>query len=357
MPDVTIIKLKIRRGTNAQRKNIILEQGELGYTIDTKRVYIGDGVLSGGRPVGSVNHLPVQNGGRVNVNAEPGDIVFDSSIIYQLTGADATVLNNWIPITSLISNIADNSIGGTKFAPSAAFSQGGLVATQQDGLSANVDNSTIIITDNTLRVGSINENNISSSTFGNGIIGGNSQKVSVDADPSSFGFTSGVLSLTSLPPSIVNFDSIDSDIVGGGLVYNTVEEQVEGIIHSVDTNNLFIDSNKVLKFTEVTTGGESVFESLVFNQFGQITQTEPLIQDALSGNETSNPYFNGFINQTELTNQTVYNVEEFTVDEFGDDITLSKQLTSAGFITVNMGLDAPVAIPIFRITSVELEEE
>ena len=43
MANVTIVKLKVRRGSDAQRKAITLDQGELGYTLDTKRFYIGDG--------------------------------------------------------------------------------------------------------------------------------------------------------------------------------------------------------------------------------------------------------------------------------------------------------------------------
>ena len=38
MPDIEIVKLKLRRGTDAQRQTVKLEQGELGYTTDAKRV-------------------------------------------------------------------------------------------------------------------------------------------------------------------------------------------------------------------------------------------------------------------------------------------------------------------------------
>jgi len=45
------MSLRIRRGTNAQRTGGILDQGELGYTTDTKKLYIGDGVTYGGTNV------------------------------------------------------------------------------------------------------------------------------------------------------------------------------------------------------------------------------------------------------------------------------------------------------------------
>ena len=53
MPDIEIVKLKLRRGTDSQRENVVLEQGELGYTTDSKRVFVGDGFLSGGNVVGA----------------------------------------------------------------------------------------------------------------------------------------------------------------------------------------------------------------------------------------------------------------------------------------------------------------
>ena len=48
---------KIRRGTNAERLTITPAQGELIYTTDTKKIYIGDGTTVGGNPVDSV--LPI----------------------------------------------------------------------------------------------------------------------------------------------------------------------------------------------------------------------------------------------------------------------------------------------------------
>ena len=49
----TLLKLLVRRGTNYDRQQITLETGELGYTTDTKRLYIGDGVTVGGVLVGN----------------------------------------------------------------------------------------------------------------------------------------------------------------------------------------------------------------------------------------------------------------------------------------------------------------
>lgn len=46
----TITKLLIRRGNDADRKQTILASGEPGWTLDTKRLWIGDGITPGGIP-------------------------------------------------------------------------------------------------------------------------------------------------------------------------------------------------------------------------------------------------------------------------------------------------------------------
>ena len=43
--------LRLRRGTNSERALITPADGELIYTTDTKRLYIGDGATAGGNPV------------------------------------------------------------------------------------------------------------------------------------------------------------------------------------------------------------------------------------------------------------------------------------------------------------------
>ena len=50
----SILKLIIRQGSDTDRRSIILDSGELGYTVDTTRLFVGDGFLSGGRVVGNL---------------------------------------------------------------------------------------------------------------------------------------------------------------------------------------------------------------------------------------------------------------------------------------------------------------
>ena len=49
----TLLKLLVRRGTDYDRQQITLDSGELGYTTDTKRLWVGDGTTVGGNLVGN----------------------------------------------------------------------------------------------------------------------------------------------------------------------------------------------------------------------------------------------------------------------------------------------------------------
>jgi hypothetical protein len=50
----TLVKILVRRGQNSDRITTILSEGELGYTVDTQRLFVGDGVSQGGRPVSNL---------------------------------------------------------------------------------------------------------------------------------------------------------------------------------------------------------------------------------------------------------------------------------------------------------------
>ena len=54
MATVSVIKLKVRRGTDFDGKQITLDVGEIGYVQDTssRRLFVGDGSTRGGNPAG-----------------------------------------------------------------------------------------------------------------------------------------------------------------------------------------------------------------------------------------------------------------------------------------------------------------
>ncbi len=108
----TLLKLLVRRGLDSDRKNVILDQGELGFTTDGKRLFVGDGQTSGGiitgnKFLGSVaNHLTLT--GMVE-----GDIAFNSTT-KSLYAYDSS---SWVKVSQVLaagnSTITINEANGT----------------------------------------------------------------------------------------------------------------------------------------------------------------------------------------------------------------------------------------------------
>lgn len=364
MPDITIIKLKIRRGTDSQRRSIVLEQSELGYTTDYQRVFVGDGITPGGISIGATVHAPtITTNARLGLtNAIKGDIVSDNSLLYQLTGSNAALSSSWAFIgpktddstltysgNSLI--IKDGGITGSKFAASAASSTGGLVA-GIGGLSANVDNSTLKITaTNQLSVNQIDQRHIASTTFSQGIIGGSGTQISVNADTSYFGFNSNVLTLSALPNNTVSGVTLSAEsfqYTGSGLTING--NKLQTVLTDVDTITINKNiSTGVIGLQPITTGLEAKFSNVTYNNYGQITSKSPTIIDTVSGSNGSSPLsvFNGRYNQVTFTNQTLIPV--ISSNNVGTTVTV--QLTSAGYIFLDTDTYGKIAIPIARYTA------
>ena len=49
----TVVKVLIRRGLESERVLTVLTEGELGYSIDSQRLFIGDGITAGGVVAGN----------------------------------------------------------------------------------------------------------------------------------------------------------------------------------------------------------------------------------------------------------------------------------------------------------------
>ena len=93
MATVSVIKLKVRRGTDFDRRQITLDVGELGYVQDasSRRLFVGDGSTRGGNPAG----IKFYTGDFINdptnlTTSQVGDIIFNPSTkrLYSLTGVD-----------------------------------------------------------------------------------------------------------------------------------------------------------------------------------------------------------------------------------------------------------------------------
>jgi hypothetical protein len=213
MPDISTIKLKIRRGTDLQRKSVTLEQGELGYTIDTRRVFIGDGVSLGGNSVGN-NTLPPSPVLTNQTTALVGDTIYSNNILYQLTAADFTNLSNWAninakPDNTYITYDASNRLTVTSSLISTAtgtvVNPEGAIINTIDGIKINSDESSIAINTSINKLivkdGGIDAAKLNTSAFNNerGLSGGNGVQIGVKiAEP--LVFAAG--NITLLPKSI-----------------------------------------------------------------------------------------------------------------------------------------------------------
>lgn len=96
MIDRKIAKIKIRRGTDAQRKTVVFEEGELVFTTDQKRVFIGDGTTLGGKLGSNINHIVTAPAiPPVPTNAQKGDMVFNKTTNATFI-VDVDLSNNFI---------------------------------------------------------------------------------------------------------------------------------------------------------------------------------------------------------------------------------------------------------------------
>lgn len=124
MADIT--KILIRRGTDYDRRNadgfgIQLNAGEPGWTIDTKRLFVGDGITLGGISIGQKNLGVVTNIFGTYANgftedaalklsgAQIGDVLYESStgILYSLSSL--AYQYDPLPLASDLAVIATNA--------------------------------------------------------------------------------------------------------------------------------------------------------------------------------------------------------------------------------------------------------
>jgi microcystin-dependent protein len=99
----TLLKLLVRRGTDTERKEVTLDEGEFGYTTDTKRVFIGDGTTPGGTLVGNKFLGTAET--ITSKTGAVGDIAFDSdnNILQFISENNGGSINDWVTISNLAS--------------------------------------------------------------------------------------------------------------------------------------------------------------------------------------------------------------------------------------------------------------
>jgi len=91
----TVVKILVRRGLEVERLDTLLSEGELGYSVDTRRLFIGDGYNLGGNPVSNLNFGNVLNIQSYLPYATRGDTIKSNNLNYIL-GTDQTQQDAWV---------------------------------------------------------------------------------------------------------------------------------------------------------------------------------------------------------------------------------------------------------------------
>ena len=271
----SILKLLVRRGADLDRKNIILSQGELGYTTDGKRLFVGDGATLGGKVAGSVFFGVATNTSpntltELGVKGNIGDTIYSgvSSLYYVLTGTNTTALSSYLPVGG--SNIVkvDNikvtkSTDGTlSLLPLSASAFDSKIFT--NGLSA---------IGNTLQLGpAIYINSIDSGT-NNLTIGSNNYQTTLSGNGISLQSTVTVLSsknFTKIYASSISLSSTSLDInnntltftdnsLGEGLLYRQVGTGLISTKTPGSTLTFFSSAIKIFTQGTTTAGGSNTY--------------------------------------------------------------------------------------------------
>ena len=206
MANITIVKLKVRRGSDAQRKTIVLDQGEVGFTLDTNRLFVGDGSTYGGRSVGGKNIGPFADISNLGPDNSPGmqvgDIGYADSRLYMLT---STNYNDSLSGYAYIGNIADDVtlefdsdnkltvrkdtfLNSEYFEPT--FFGAGLLSSIGGVMSVNLNTEYLEISNAKISpiASSITKREIASTALSSGLIGGDNTPIKLKINSDQFEF-------------------------------------------------------------------------------------------------------------------------------------------------------------------------
>ena len=141
--------LRIRRGTDAERLSIVPLEGELIYTIDTKKVFVGDGTTSGGVNIGVdisgaidndliLNGYSITGSGNINIDGTISSTLgFTGDVNGSVFANDSTILVDGVSGVlrgQLIGNVLGNVTGNVS---------GNLTGNVNGNLTGNVNGNVI----------------------------------------------------------------------------------------------------------------------------------------------------------------------------------------------------------------------
>ena len=243
--------LRLRRGTNAERLTITPEIGELIYTTDTKKVFVGDGTTAGGIAI-DTGLLDLAS----NALADLGDVAATAPTDSQVLAWNDTN-SNWEPqdaatpdlSAASIADLSDVAIGvinvnqtlvwdGTNFIP--GDSGGNLVNESTPTLGGDLDaNSNNIINVNQINASTFNGTHLGSHAgdFSGDLVG--TFQGSVYGNDSTLVFNADDNTINAADVQAVTFVAADSF---NGLLVGQVEGQLTGDVFADDGVNRILNS-------------------------------------------------------------------------------------------------------------------
>ena len=251
-PEIKVIKLKVRRGTDAQRKTIVLDQGEVGYTTDTKRLYVGDGATVGGTPVDNKHVTQVTKYTSLsNTEVQVGDIVLvgNPPVAYKLDSSDYTNIDNWFTFTvhpdnTYLQFTNDNNKSGYLTVKPKSIDLS-VLSNNISSQSITIDNNELVVRYNSdyldsdndgLKIADdgVDETSIKSTSLGDGLTGGSGQLLSVRPDFETLDFNiNGDLTVINTPLTAVRQDQLSA-----GLIVDPVTNLITTTVRGVDINTM-----------------------------------------------------------------------------------------------------------------------
>ena len=121
----SIIRLVVRKGPDSERLNSTLATGELGYTTDTNRLFVGNGLQGNESPIGNKFHGVYSTAPTSDI--QDGDLYFNSlaGILF------ARANNSWFSVSPASGSNIEYDGGGLRI--TAAFAGAGFTVAYGDG--------------------------------------------------------------------------------------------------------------------------------------------------------------------------------------------------------------------------------
>ena len=305
MANITIVKLKVRRGSDAQRKTIVLDQGEIGYTLDTRRLFVGDGSTYGGQSVGTKNIGPFAAAASLGPDSSPGmqvgDIAYADSRLYMLT---STNYNDSLSGYAYVGNIPDNvflefdsnnkltvkkSTLNSEYFNAEFFGSGILSAggANNNSISVNTNSEYFELSASKITpvANSISEREIKTTALSSGLVGGNNTPIKLDINNDQFEFNvDQQLSFKSIGTTTIPTSSWagqeGSNLVDSGLSLNNITGKLQSDLRSVNVDTFTVSDGQISLFGASSAANEFPF---LTTKDGLIKEINTSIFDVITG--------------------------------------------------------------------------